>query len=321
MTKTNATAALTEISTRPSAHRGEQIWQAKWHSGRDILATCSTDRSIRLWSYNGDSGLVLLQELEDVHARTVRSLAFNCDGYLAAASFDSTVSIWYPGREGGNYELVCNLEGHENEVKGVSWSSSGTLLATCSRDKSVWIWMMDEDGEFECISVLQEHSQDVKAVKWHPRDDILISCSYDDTVKIWKEDDEDWYCAQTLSGHRGTVWDVDWSADGSFIVSVGADCAVKFWQLQAGGSFKCVSTLEQVHCKPIYTVSWCPLRNMIATGSGDDKIRLISGETRQLVGEHSATHNGDVNSVHWNSAGTVLASVGDDGAVALWNYR
>jgi WD40 repeat protein len=71
-----------------------------------------------------------------------------------------------------------------------------------------------DDSDFECISVLQEHAQDVKMVVWHPTEDILASASYDDTIKIWKEDDDDWYCSDTLLGHTSTVWACDFNPKG-----------------------------------------------------------------------------------------------------------
>jgi len=43
---------------------------------------------------------------------------------------------------------------------------------------------------------------------------VLISCSYDDTIKLWADDQDDWYCLDTLSGHTSTVWEVALSKDG-----------------------------------------------------------------------------------------------------------
>lgn len=105
---------------------------------------------------------------------------------------------------------------------------------------------MEADNEFECIAVLQDHSQDVKMVAWHPSYDVrlillefsfihqpisiflalssvifweqvLASCSYDDTIKIWKDDDDDWQCTATLTGHESTVWSIAFSPIGDMI--------------------------------------------------------------------------------------------------------
>lgn len=82
-------------------------------------------------------------------------------------------------------------------------------------------WVLDPiveaDNDFECLSVLQEHSQDVKMVAWHPHEEVLASASYDDTIKIWREDDDDWYCSDTLQGHTSTIWSIDFDKTGEQI--------------------------------------------------------------------------------------------------------
>ena len=209
-----------------------------------MLATCSGDKTARIWQQTNPGQWTTVAELDDIHQRTVRGVAFSPSGrMLATASFDSQVAVWT--KEGNEWTCMTQLEGHENEVKSVAWSANGTLLATCSRDKSVWIWectraglvfnlhakLVSVDGDdFECVSVLQEHTQDVKFVTWHPTEDVrtnilsaftdapcqlLVSCSYDDTIKIWRADMDDWFCADTLTGHTSTVWCAAFSPDGN----------------------------------------------------------------------------------------------------------
>lgn len=160
----------------------DRVWAVTWNPVQPILASCSGDKSIRLWSYRSsipyssssppalsspaaNVNFALASELTTGHRKTVRSVAWAPSGKtLAAGSFDSTVSIWErvggedEDPEGGNdsseWECVTTLEGHESECKSVAYSRDGGLLASCSRDKSVWIW----EGEFVILPVLRPSS-------------------------------------------------------------------------------------------------------------------------------------------------------------------
>lgn len=37
-------------------------------------------------------------------------------------------------------------------------------------------------------------------MRWHPGGEVLVSASYDDSMKLWVGEDDEWVCAQTLSG-------------------------------------------------------------------------------------------------------------------------
>lgn len=116
----------------------DRVWCVRWSPSGALLASCSGDKSVRIWGREGDKW-VCKSVLEDGHQRTVRSVAWSpCGNYLSTASFDATTGIW--SRKEGQFECIASLEGHENEVKCGAWSPGGSLLATCSRDKSVWIW-------------------------------------------------------------------------------------------------------------------------------------------------------------------------------------
>lgn len=189
----------------------ERAWSVAWHPTASVLASCSSDKSIRLVPF-GLAHSSQHQHQQNIsfkqntstslplsHSRTVRALSWSPNGaMLATASFDSTVGIWERLPEEGiddsdapappatgsaselteHWENVSGLEGHENEVKSVCWSASGSLLATCGRDKSVWIWECTDpagDAEFECAAVLMDHAQDVKQIQWHPNADVRFT--------------------------------------------------------------------------------------------------------------------------------------------------
>lgn len=318
----------------------ERVWNLAWSPSGSLLASCSGDKTIRIWGKEGENWICKVV-LDEGHTRTVRSVFWSpCGKLIAAASFDGTVSIW--SRSSGEFECVATLEGHENEVKSASWNAGGTLLATCSRDKSVWIWEVDED-DYECASVLNKHTQDVKKVAWHPHKEILASCSYDDTINLYREDDDDWCCYYTLRGHQSTVWSIAFDTTGDQIVSCSDDKTLKIWKCfpvessEGDGKsskdpvWKCVSTLSGYHTRTIYDVDWSHDTDLIASCGGDDSIKIFKEDSENIIDSHqnfsliaavSNAHAQDVNCVKWNPKDSnLLASCSDDSTIKLWNVQ
>ncbi|KAF8870970.1 WD40-repeat-containing domain protein [Gymnopilus junonius] len=245
----------------------DRAWHLAWNPTKTILASCSADKTVRLYSYspstntaeNPELAFKFLTSIPTGHTKTVRSVAWSPSGQtLATGSFDSNIGIWEKdGEDADEWECVSTLEGHETECKSIEYSSSGSLLASCSRDKTVWIWEVHPEGDFETISVLMEHTQDVKCVAWHPEEEILASASYDDTIKLYIEDpSDDWYCFSTLTGHASTVWALAWSpGTSSYLASASDDKTVRIWKRVAQHKWECVLVLGG-HDRSVYSISW-----------------------------------------------------------------
>ncbi|XP_065068957.1 probable cytosolic iron-sulfur protein assembly protein CIAO1 homolog [Rhopilema esculentum] len=315
----------------------ERVWNLAWSPSGSLLATCSGDKTIRIWGKEGEKW-VCKTILDEGHTRTIRSVIWSpCGNMLASASFDGTVTIW--NRSSGEFESIATLEGHENEVKSCSWNSSGSLIATCSRDKSVWIWEV-EDEDYECVSVLNRHTQDVKKVLWHPNSEVLASCSYDDTINMYKEDEDDWYCYDTLRGHSSTVWSISFDKTGNRLVSGSDDKTLKIWRsflpdnqqgIVATGKdpkWKCISTLSGYHTRSVYDVDWSHESGLIASCGADDAMKIFkednentteTSENFVIVANVTKAHSQDINCVKWNPKdSSLLASCSDDCTIKLW---
>lgn len=313
----------------------DSVWCCAWSSDGNTLATCGTDKAIRLWTEQ-DEKWVCKTILSDGHSRTIRRVSWSpCGNMLASCSFDGTVCVWT--KKDGEFECSITLEGHENEVKSAEFSPSGRYLATCSRDKTVWIWEQGGADDFECVSVQSCHTQDVKCVRWHPREDILASASYDNSINFYKDEGDDWASDATATGHDSTVWSIAFDREGDKVVSGSDDQTLRIWKrYQAGNqagiapSWKCITTLQGYHTRPVYDVSWCHVTGLIASGCGDNKVRFFAPDPEQVdcqvadapnfvLAASVDAHRQDVNCVQWNpTKAGLLASAGDDEVVKLW---
>ncbi|KAF8801066.1 WD40 repeat-like protein [Phlegmacium glaucopus] len=331
----------------------DRAWHLAWNPKKPFLASCSTDKTVRLYSYKRDPSTRQITftntaNISTGHSKTVRAVAWAPSGEtLATASFDANIGIWEQERDedgektGGEWECMSTLEGHETECKSVAYSSTGTLLATCSRDKTVWVWEVHPDADFECITVLMEHKQDVKCVAWHPTEEILASCSYDDTIKLYIDDpSDDWFCFSTLEGHASTVWSIAWSPKGNYLASASDDKTVRIWKRIAEHKWACVLVLSG-HERSVYSVSWCKGNGKqgedslgwLASASGEGSVRIwelleskseepLSPPSYRLIGHLQTAHGVyDVNCVVWcprKGYEDILATSGDDGSIRVW---
>ena len=132
----NASMTKLEEVTTLSGHTAA-AWSVAWHPTLPILASCSSDKSIRLYGYDRNGNFSLTSTLPSAHTRTIRQVVFSPDGRrMASASFDSTVGIWERNaktHEGHGHSGSDDGSNDEDDVD--DWENVGSLegeLATSS---------------------------------------------------------------------------------------------------------------------------------------------------------------------------------------------
>ncbi|RMH37868.1 MAG: WD40 repeat domain-containing protein, partial [Nitrospirae bacterium] len=140
-----------------------------------LLASASSDRTVRLWDLESESNPKTLK----AHAKPVTSVAFAPSGdILASGSWDKTVRLWN-ARTGTR--LAC-LEGHLDWVTTIAFSPDGKFLASGSEDKTIRLWDVSARAEVGC---LEGHRNAVTSVAFSPDGYYLASGSDDRIVRVW----------------------------------------------------------------------------------------------------------------------------------------
>lgn len=246
----------------------------------NLIATASTDTTVKLWHSSGD----LISTLEG-HRLPVRRLAFSPDGrWLASASYDKTVGIWTAAGE-----PVCMLEGHTDQVWDVAFLpqiSDAVVLASASWDKTVRLWRWQEsDPEKQALCaealaepwrVLEGHQDVVAGIAFSPTGDAIATASQDRTVKIWALDGT----VERSLDHDQAVTAVCFSPDGGWLATAGFDRQITLWSRQG----QRLQTLTG-HTGTIWRLQF--FENQLLSASEDGTVRIWSLDKAylRLMGE------------------------------------
>lgn len=139
---------------------------------KPLIATCSLDRSVRIWNYETcnlelykvfaeeaysialhPSGLYILvgfsdklrlmnlliddiRTFKEFTVRGCRECSFSNGGHMFAAVHGNVIQIYSTT----TFECVTNLKGHNGKVRSVVWSADDSKIVSCGMDGAVYEW-------------------------------------------------------------------------------------------------------------------------------------------------------------------------------------
>ncbi|KAH7338677.1 WD40-repeat-containing domain protein [Rhizoctonia solani] len=229
----------------------------------DVLASGSSDRTIRLWDTSTHRRIgVSLQG----HNNHVISVDFSPDGdFPAPNSTDKTVRLW----DVQNTQLVSDpFEGHASWVDSATFSPNGTLIASASGDKTICIW--DVESRRPIMGPLHGHANYVQSVAFSTRHTQLISGSADLTLLLW----DTWsgsIIGHSYRGHTDWVNSVSFAPNGIYVTSGSNDQTIRVWDIRTGRQ---VYEPFKQHTHTVYSVAFSPSGSLIASGSSDSTFMI-----------------------------------------------
>ena len=271
-----------------------RAWQSCVHPSVPLVATCSTDRCVRIYNL---INFRLHSVVEGGHQRSVRSCAWKPE---------------FPSSSPAGHHRHAQKEGNDDDDdddddgRGRNETVGGeSVLATGSFDASAGIWRRWKEGiigqsllsSSSSLSPSSKHRRhrhhhhqhDGQEEEEEQEDEEEGGRSNDDI-------DDDWRFAVVLQGHDSEIKSVAWSCTGSFLATCSRDKSVWIWEEMSSSSNQ-----SQNHHDD---------KNIIGGGGGGDDF-----ETVAVLQDHEA----DVKCVVWHpSDNTLLASSSYDETIRLY---
>lgn len=302
-TKTKALFALQQIAYAVRERNrldGHSDWVEEVAVSPDgnMIATASDDRTIKLWTREGN----LLKTLRG-HRGYVYSVSFSSDGkMLASASRDKTIKLW--NLQG---TLLKTLKGHQDRVNAVRFSPNNKIIASVSRDRTIKLWKLDGT----LLKTLRGHQDNIISFQFSPSGQEIATVSSDRTARLWSLDRT---LITTFKGHTDEVNSVSFSPDGQTIATASNDKTTKLWKIDG----TLLRTLEG-HSSYVNDVSFSPDGQTVATAGSDTTIKLWKPDGTLI--STLKGHGESVNSIQFAPNGKELFSASNDATVKLWRLN
>ncbi|KAK1340089.1 hypothetical protein QTO34_018653 [Cnephaeus nilssonii] len=179
---------------------------------KPLIATCSLDRSIRIWNYESNT-LELYKEyqeeaytislhpsghfivvgfadklrlmnllIDDIRSfkeysiRGCKESAFSNGGHLFAAVNGNVIHLFTTT----SLENITNLKGHTGKIRSIAWNADDSKLISCGTDGAVYEWNLST-GKRETECVLKSCSYNCVTVS--PDSKIIFAVGSDHTLK------------------------------------------------------------------------------------------------------------------------------------------
>lgn len=286
----------------------EMIHDAQLDYYSKLLATCSSDRSIKIFSADDPRNAIasILSHQGPVWAVQWAHPQFGV--LLASASYDRTVRL-HRQVKGGAFETVKVFTHHTSSVNAIKWAPRqyGLQLACASSDGTVSILTAaDATATQWNVETIPVSGMGVNSVDWAPHGHLgqsvdgsvqrIVTGACDNTVRIFRRKGSvqtgqqqqqgngvvttgagQWSQDVSLVSHKDWVRGVAWAPTTGMPCNAVASCSEDgtvyiHSQTSAGGTWN--SQRLNDFAVPVWTVSWSLTGNILAVAAGTSNVTL-----------------------------------------------
>lgn len=277
-----------------------------WHRASNRLAEGTADGLIRIWDVGRKRTILTINGPGNAGIWWGnRWLNWSPDGSKLAAGFNNgDLHVW----ETSSGRNVGLFRGHTSAIRSVAYSSDGSRLAAWGEDGRILIWNVHTGVLNSEIA----RRGGVTVGAWSP-DDKLLACGHTDgsvTVSGVEADKQD----VTLSGGRGSIYDLAWSPDSSQLATTNMiEMAVSIWDVSSKKAV--VGPLRHAHW--VTSLAWRSDGQKLAAGDMAHSIKIWNTTTGGLdLNLRGNTDN--PTSLAWGQDGGLAAGL-NDGTLKIYD--
>ncbi|TKX18226.1 nuclear distribution protein PAC1 [Elsinoe australis] len=241
--------------------------------GGTLLASCSSDLTIKLWDPSDEYKNIRTLPGHDHSVSAVRFIPSGAAGapmsgnLLASASRDKTIRVW----DVTTGYCLKTIRGHADWVRDVTPTFDGRWLLSVSNDQTARLWdassgdakvtFVSHEHVIECCAFAPPASYtnlaSLAGLKKPPAAsssaEFCATGGRDKLIKLW---DCRGTLIKTLVGHDNWIRALVFHPGGKYLLSCSDDKTIRCWDLSQEG--KCVKTVEEAHGHFISCMRWAP---------------------------------------------------------------
>jgi WD40 repeat protein len=292
------------LPPRWQANVEDHVVDLAWTMGGELLAAASVSGPIAVWQARSGAAVSTLSG----HGFGTMSIAWQPHAaILASAGQDGAVRLW----NAASGQAQAELAGGAAWVSQVRWcpvqggKRPPRLAAAAGR--AVRFWTVDGQLEREYAN----HPSTVADIQWHKRRNELAIAAYGVLILCNPDRPDD----LRLLRWQGSSLVIAWSPDGRYLATGDQDSTVHFWITATGEDLQMWGYPTKVR-----ELSWDGNSRYLATGGGSG-VTVWDCSGKGPAGSKPIqleAHDAPLTVLAYQHHGSLLASAGEDGLVAIW---